>query len=484
MEIRLLKREEVLTGLRLAWKVFSQGIIKEYTPEGIQVFQEEIRYEGIIKKFDKDEVLFFGAFVDHNLEGMLELTQAGNIPLLFVNPSITENLEGGLIEEALNYLGQIGRYPRVTMLTPPSQLAHYLQLGFTQNGGTFSDKGMSFLYLEKIRVPEKPKKQKKKFPKAGIVAIIVGIVLLLLTVLFAILSAFLIKNVSTSLREREDVFNEFFTDPGEEGYGDYDEYGDYGEEDEYEESLSGVDAIPEDIKDDLSYEWKDGNYTKEEVVSENSYLDFDVAYPEISGLEDEEVQNIVNDEIKKAAMETVNSYHLQPSQEMKEKLLTADNGYLVSYVYYKVTYASDELISVVFDEQAYTPDVAEGNVHLRTINIDLRDGTVIEAADIIELNDDFLEAFRTAMTDEAQDEQFLESYSNEELAGALRGESDVLVPEFFIDAEGIEIGFDINPSGEDDGKEEFVYAWVTAPFSRVQIEPYEKNSELWETWSE
>lgn len=474
MNIRMLRRDEVLEGLRLTWEVFSQTTMSGYTPEAIEGFREFIKYESVIQKFDNKELFLFGAFADDGLKGVAALTRENHISLLFVKPEEQmKGLEKLLFDQLCYYVGTTGNGKRITVFATPSQATTYQQLGMNSSGVPFTDKGVEYLPFEKIVAGLEKKKS-----KTGMIVAIIIAVFVLIMILFGVLVSFFVKNVRTAIENQAPSQEEFFTGPEDEDYYPEDDY------DFYEEDESVLMGIDEEIKKDLSYEWKDSYYTKEESVSQTSYIDFDVAYPEITGLQDDKVQTKINDAIRETAMQTVNDYHLKPSQEMKEKLLKADNGYIVSYVNYKVTYASEDLLSVVFDEQAFTPESENGKVHLRTVNIGLKDGKVYEAKDIFKLNDKFLEAFRTTMQEEASDEDFLGDYKDDELKAALEGENEILNPEFFIYKKGIEVGYDINPTAESDESGDFDYAWVTAPFSFTQAEAYQSDSEFWDLLNE
>ena len=62
---------------------------------------------------------------------------------------------------------------------------------------------------------------------------------------------------------------------------------------------------------------------------------------------------------------------------------------------------------------------------------------------------------------------------------ALEGNSQdgVYVVNFFLDKEGIEIGFDLNYAADDPNN--LKYVWVTAPFTFEEIEEYAKDDDFW-----
>ena len=72
-------------------------------------------------------------------------------------------------------------------------------------------------------------------------------------------------------------------------------------------------------------------------------MQFDVKYPQITGVEGENIDNI-NEMLKDCAMSTVNTLYLAPSDSMKEKMLEESNPFLGSLVTYKVSYAGEDFI--------------------------------------------------------------------------------------------------------------------------------------------
>ena len=62
---------------------------------------------------------------------------------------------------------------------------------------------------------------------------------------------------------------------------------------------------------------------------------------------------------------------------------------------------------------------------------------------------------------------------------ALEGDSQDGVYEviYFLDADGIEIGFDLNYAQDDENDRGYV--WVTAPFTFDEIESHASGSSLW-----
>ena len=208
-------------------------------------------------------------------------------------------------------------------------------------------------------------------------------------------------------------------------------------------------------------------------------IQFQVNYPKISGLGDASVEKKVNEILKARAMETVKRIYDDPVPEIKERVLGEEYPVLMDYVDFKVCYASENVLSVVYEDYGYEGGQDYYVQHLRTCNISLKDGKVYEVKDIVELNDVFMEDWLTRMKNEAGDDLLLSEADSEMLKRALEGDSQngVYHVNFFLDAEGIEIGFDLNYESDDENDRGYV--WVTAPFTFEEIERYARGSDLW-----
>ena len=123
------------------------------------------------------------------------------------------------------------------------------------------------------------------------------------------------------------------------------------------------------------YDDAHGSYTFTDTEKKSMIISFDVKYPDIQGL-DAQTGAKINEEIKKCAMSTVDRIYENPSAEFKEKMLGIENPILASLVTYKVCYASNDFISIVFEETGAEGDPDESVQHLRTLNIGIKDGKV------------------------------------------------------------------------------------------------------------
>ncbi len=322
---------------------------------------------------------------------------------------------------------------------------------------------------------EEEEKPKRSRSKAILIAVVAG--LFLLAAVFAA-GAFLVRqiidNVEVSIEEIEGDDSAGAPSDGGDSF-----FEDGREDDQNEEETTGTDGIRAFVDEGITYEIDEDQYVFTGDESSSVYLDFYVKYPVITGLSDPETEKNVNAAIQSCAKATVTEIYEEPSVEIRERVLGARVPALVSYVEYKVCYANEDFLSIVFDDNSYKGSEEYLDMSLRTLNISLKDATVYQVKDIVELNDEFMDDWLSGMREEAENDAFLSELDEEELRNALAGEdeSGVYVPNFFVSADGMEIGFDLNYPADD--SHDLGYIWVTAPLSQEQLEAYQTDSSFW-----
>jgi hypothetical protein len=178
-------------------------------------------------------------------------------------------------------------------------------------------------------------------------------------------------------------------------------------------------------------------------------------------------------------MSTVDEIYTHPDEKIKQKVIEANTPALISYVKCKVTYATNEFISVVFEDTSARGEYSEYQTDLRTVNIRLRDGKIYEVRDIVKLDDTFVENWAKIMQKETGDSSFLTDLTTAEMKKALEGndKTGAYVPNFFVSKDGIEIGFNMGSASS--GKQNTKYAWVTAPYTFDEIKSSVADTAFW-----
>ena len=152
---------------------------------------------------------------------------------------------------------------------------------------------------------------------------------------------------------------------------------------------------------------------------------------------------------------------------------------LASSVTYKVCYAGEDFISIAFEDYSYQGSQEAFQADLRTINIGLKDGKIYQVKDVVNLDEAFAADWLEEMRGEAENEEFLSELSTQQMLAALGGDTinGVYTANFFVHADGIEIGYDLNYPADD--PHDLGYIWVTAPFTFEEIASYASDSGFW-----
>lgn len=449
MHVRILQPGEILPALHLIWEVYASDVAPLQQPQAIDAFRERIRYENLRPELERSEVVFFGAFEGNILCGTCGFTRQGQIRYLFVRKEwqkrgIGRQLICGIYPFCADVLG----VTRLFIEAIPSSVTALKRLGFSEEAPAQQTEEGFFIPMQLMVVPggNPPKRSKRK-----IVMIAVGI-----CILIALLAAMVAKEVNSILEQTDTTGQE-----SSELYG--------AEEvipgaDSDVDSSNGLDQIPEYEEENLPFEVTEEIY-QYAPEQRSTVIQFEIYYPQISGMEDEKIQEKVNEELKSCALETVDRIYDHPEADVKSRVLEASKPVLADFVKYKVTYLTGDYICVAYEDYSYEGNETYHYVGLRTKNINLKDGTVYELSDIINLRDTFLEKWRKSMQKEASDDTFLGNADLDTLKQMLSGKSDkggAFTPVFFADADGIEIGLSFHYDKEDPDAEP--YAWVTAPY--------------------
>lgn len=497
-EIRLLKEPELLPALHLVWDVFAEEIAPACTPQGVESFQKFIKYDYISQVWHRGDLKFFGAYDAGRLCGTLALRPDGHIALFFVEKkSQGQGIGRMLFQSAYNHCASELRVDRMTVNAAPGAVERYSRLGMRAISGEQERDGIRSIPMEMYvnLAMVSPVRQRSRAP--WIALGVFGVVLL--AVLLGIIAGAVNRGIISGWNRRDDraPYEEDRDGPGGSWDGSWDEYGDSlpdefwdeyggglpngseGQDGQSGEELSGVAAIPEMIDENLPYEIEEDEYIFSDEEKQSMTIEFSVSYPKISGLKDSGTEKKVNKILKDHAMETVERIYENPDPAIKERVLGEDYPMLANYVEYKVCYAAEDLISVAYDDYAFEGGQSYYTQHLRTCTISLKDGKAYEVKDIIRLDDAFVDEWLAVMRKEADDDTFLSEAGKDELKKALAGDSQdgVYVVNYFLDADGIEIGFDLNYREDDSNNRGYV--WVTAPFSMEEIKEYASDSEFW-----
>ena len=299
----------------------------------------------------------------------------------------------------------------------------------------------------------RPVKKKSKKP-----IIIVSIICMVIVIGLFVGEVKLLKSIQKNIYDVPDIYEEFAEEPNHE----YDLPNEEKEDSTDEENLQGIESIPEKIEENLSYEITEDTYSFSDREKESMLIEFNVTYPVVHGLPDADIEEKVNKALKNCAMQTVNEIYNNPSNTIKERVISEKNPMLISYAKYKVCYASDDLISIAYEDYNYEGGSQYYSQHLRTCNINPKTGETYQLKDLVDINDEVIDQWLQNMRDETKNDSFLSELSKEEIKKTLEGDSldGVYIVNYYMDEEGVQVGYDLNYKKDD--SHDLGFSWVTA----------------------
>lgn len=426
---------------------------------------EEDLYQQIVAEYRQQMLVIFGIFDGQRVCGVSALKRDGQVLLIYVLEHCRRRGIGSmLLWNMYRYCATVLRVPVLSVLSPSEMTAFFRKLGMQPEGMGRSDAGQeeeeagtAIRMVIQVQPEAQASSLHSKTPV--IIAVVVGMIAVFLVIFGGVAAARRIFLNTQEITWEQDAAGNY---------------------EDAEDATTGMDAVPPYMEDDLSYEITDQSYDYTDNEKETTVITFQVGYPKVTGLASKKVEKKVNDAIYSCAMETVDKIYTNPSEEIKERVLSSQTPMLANLVESKVTYASEDLICVMFSDASYQGGSEYFDETMRACTINLESGEVYELSDIMELSDSFVEVWIEGMRKETGESTFLMELSPNEFQKVLRGkeESGIYDVEFFLDRDGIEIGLNFNYLPED--PHDLGYSWVTAPFSYQEIKPYISDKEFWD----
>ncbi len=464
MVIRVLEKEEIHGALCLAAGIFN-GLEQE---------------EEILRQAEEENLILAGCFGDGPAAGLLGWGMAdsgGQILFVFVREEHRRHGMGTAIVDMLRQVcSQKFAVLRITAQAPQEMVPFLTKCGLRVYAPQRQENGRTFFPMEDMLSPVELKPHKNGF-RMGLIIGGVCVAVLVLCLLIFLLGKKVVGEVESlqEVQRQEERQKEIPDEPETEVLPGYEE------EDPAEESPAedeGIDDIPAYVASDVSYQMTEENY-KEKEAREEATIDYDIDYPQVSGLpsgKDQEVNQILKD----AAMGNANTYYLNPTQEIQDFLAEQEELYLGSQVKYRVTYMDDRLLCVIYEDHYFTGSVYGEYLALRTRVIDLETAEIYDVQDVLRADETFVDLWRAKIKEKDPDNYPAAELSDEAFLGTMTGE--IIDGRYFANlvlaGDGLRVGFTYAFRSEDDMR--LSRGWVTAEFTEEELEPYRQDSRMWE----
>ena len=134
--------------MALAWRVFMQFEARDYTPEGIESFQDFITDSMLYRMFLMGEYQLFAAYDRGRMIGMISLRNETHISLLFVDANYHRHGIGRqLIQYVSDYVLREEGHDFVTVNAAPYAVEFYHRIGFVDTDVRQFNDGIWYLSL-------------------------------------------------------------------------------------------------------------------------------------------------------------------------------------------------------------------------------------------------------------------------------------------------------------------------------------------------
>jgi len=147
-QLRWLEEGDLQNALDLVWRVFFEFEAPSYSHDGVAEFRKFIEIDSIKEKFKNNELIFFGAFDEEKIVGVIAVSKSLHISLLFVEKNyhrqgIAKNLFTLMLDSS-----DISGKEYVTVNSSPYAYEVYKRLGFEPIGFEQVKNGIIFTPMQ------------------------------------------------------------------------------------------------------------------------------------------------------------------------------------------------------------------------------------------------------------------------------------------------------------------------------------------------
>ena len=231
---------------------------------------------------------------------------------------------------------------------------------------------------------------------------------------------------------------------------------------------------PDELPYEISFE------TESFVDKYDDYsLNFDVDYPVLTSKDGKNMDK-VNEVLKSASEASYQRAYEEVNEKVEKGVTSSDIDYSGTSVY-QVTYANEDLISVVYNQHYSLGSSSEGHYDFVGTTVNVKTGEVYDITDILTHDDDFDQLYYDKLEYEASS-YFSRLYSVDTDILSETLDSDDWVDgayntDFFLNAGGVSLAFSYydDPSG---------YAgWITVNYSIDDVKDYMTDSKMWDLFT-
>ena len=204
-------------------------------------------------------------------------------------------------------------------------------------------------------------------------------------------------------------------------------------------------------------------------------IEFNIHYPQIT-FADGSSADAVNEILRDCACMQYD--RMYPEVDPNELLsYDPESPYLVSLVNYEITYVSDELINVAFDDHYFLGSAYLEFGDLRTRLVNVKTGEVYGIEDLISHDEKLDQLFYKKICDESDSLKEADAFTADIIGQTLEGE----IPEgrYFSNLLLTKKGVNLNLTYHYGNGGRIIRGWCSEDFSDKELEEYHKDSDVW-----
>lgn len=470
MEIRLLKANELRAASSIALEAYREETLSQVKgQEEIEAFERYVDEDHLWVEMCRNKLFLWGAFENGQMCAVGAIESNGEVTMLYVNRFYRNR---GIETDLLQEMAQFAIYAR--SLRPE-------EVKIPQKWQQFRVEAKQPYGMPEQTYNEGQNVAGRKNSKTRTWLIILGVIAAVLLVVglvwLGVESIFgywkeqdtpsYARHFSVPMPRLEDEnTEEWQTEENEEW-----------EEKELSDALGRDFLIPEEeifAADDLEYTVSMQSIEISED-EENGFMEFNVDYPQITYADGRDA-SAINQILRDGACVQVD--YMYPETNPDALIMDEDYPYLASYVKYEITYMSNDLLCVAYEDHYFAGSIYAEYGDLRTRVINLSDGSCYEIEGILNHDTELGAAYYDKLC--AENDSFMDApaFDAQKAERTIAGETvdGRFFSNFIICKSGIKINLTYHYG---DGNL-IMRGWISTDWTSEELTDYRTDSTIWE----
>ena len=209
----------------------------------------------------------------------------------------------------------------------------------------------------------------------------------------------------------------------------------------------------------------------------DGFEEYDVSYPVITYADGRDATG-VNEILRNAACAQLDTMYPEPQEEYL--YLDEDYPYLACYVDYEITYMSDEILCVAFQDHYFNGSMWGEFCDLRTRVINLATAERYEVEDVLRSDDTFAEAYYEKICEKSDSFNDAPAFTAQMAGQTMDGE--ILDGRYYSNYVLCKNDIYVNLTYHYYDEGLIMHGWDSTQWTMEELEPYRTDSDLWEKY--